>query len=76
VQTYQAVSNDFVRRYHHVANLNVIPFDLAREAGAAKAFAETLSDACLGFLQGHKARSLPPWRLMLQSKWRPEFAVI
>jgi glucosyl-3-phosphoglycerate synthase len=76
VQTYQAVSNDFVRRYHHVANLNVIPFDLARETGAAKAFAETLSDACLDFRQGHKARSLPPWRLMLQSKWRPEFVVI
>jgi glucosyl-3-phosphoglycerate synthase len=76
VQTYQAVSNDFVRRYHHVANLNVIPFDLSRETGAAKAFAETLSDVCLDFRQGHKARSLPPWRLMLQSKWRPEFAVI
>jgi glucosyl-3-phosphoglycerate synthase len=76
VQTYQAVSNDFVRRYHHVANLNVIPFDLSRETGAAKAFAETLSDVCLDFLQGHKARSLPPWRLMLQSKWRPDFSVI
>jgi glucosyl-3-phosphoglycerate synthase len=72
-QTYQAVSMDFVRRYQDVANLNGLPFDLSRETRAAKAFSETLSDVCIDFLQGRKAHSLPPWRLMLQSGWRPDF---
>lgn len=76
VQTFQAVSNDFVRRYQDVAYLNALPFDLSRETGAAQAFSETLREACIDFLQGRKARSLPPWRLMLQSKWRPKFSVI
>jgi hypothetical protein len=39
-------------------------------------FSETLSDACLDFLQGRKARSLPPWRRMMRSDWRPELNVI
>ena len=38
LQTYQIVSDDFVRRYQHVANLNSLPFDLARETRAARAF--------------------------------------
>ncbi len=76
VRIYETVSNDFVRRYQDVANLNDLPFDLSRETCAAKAFSETLSDVCLEFLQGRKTRSLPPWRQMLQTKWRPEFNVI
>jgi glucosyl-3-phosphoglycerate synthase len=76
VHTYQSVSNDFVRRYQHVAQLNSLPFDLSRETLTAKAFADTLSDACLDFLQGRKARSLPPWRRIMQSEWRPELSVI
>jgi len=76
VQTYETVSNDFVRRYQHVANLNALPFDLSRETRAAKAFSETLSDACTDFLQGRKAHSLPPWRLVLQSEWRPDFSIL
>ena len=76
LHTYQSVSNDFVRRYQHVAQLNSLPFDLSRETLTAKAFSETLSDACLDFLQGRKARSLPPWRRMMQSEWRPELDVI
>jgi glucosyl-3-phosphoglycerate synthase len=74
--TYQSVSNDFVRRYQHVAQLNSLPFDLSRETLAAKAFSETLNDACLDFLQGHKVRSLPPWRRMMQSDWLPDLSVI
>ena len=76
VETYQIVSNDFVRRYQDVANLNALPFDLARETRTAQTFTETLSDVCADFLRGHKAHSLPPWRLMLQSDWRPVFSVI
>jgi glucosyl-3-phosphoglycerate synthase len=76
VQTYQTVSTDFVRRYQHVANLNALPFDFSREIRSSKAFSETLSDACNNFLHGRKAQSLPPWRLILQSEWRPDFAVI
>jgi len=76
LRTYQSVSNDFVRRYQHVAQLNSLPFDLSRETLTAKVFSETLSDACLDFLQGRKARSLPPWRRMMQSEWRPELNVI
>jgi glucosyl-3-phosphoglycerate synthase len=76
VRTYETVSADFVRRYQHVAQLNALSFDLSRETGAAKAFSETLSDVCDDFLQGRKAHSLPPWRLLLESTWRPEFSVI
>ena len=76
LRTYQSASNDFVRRYQHVAQLNSLPFDLSRETLTAKAFSETLSDACLDFLQGRKARSLPPWRRMMQSDWRPELNII
>jgi hypothetical protein len=76
LRTYQSVSNDFVRRYQHVAQLNSLPFDLSRETLTAKVFSETLSDTCLDFLQGRKARSLPPWRRMMQSEWRPELNVI
>jgi glucosyl-3-phosphoglycerate synthase len=76
LQTYQSASKDFVRRYQHVAQLNSLPFDLSRETLIAKAFSETLSDAYLDFLQGRKARSLPPWRRMMQSDWRPELNVI
>jgi glucosyl-3-phosphoglycerate synthase len=76
LHTYQSVSNDFVRRYQHVAQLNSLPFDLSRESLTAKAFSETLRDACLDFLQGRRARCLPPWRRMMQSEWRPELNVI
>jgi glucosyl-3-phosphoglycerate synthase len=76
LRTYQSASNDFVRRYQHVAQLNSLPFDLSRESLTAKAFSETLSDASLDFLQGRKARSLPPWRRMMRSDWRPELNVI
>jgi glucosyl-3-phosphoglycerate synthase len=76
LHTYQSVSNDFVRRYQHVALLNSLPFDFSRETLTAKAFSETLSDVCLDFLQGRKARNLPPWRRMMQSEWRPELNVI
>jgi glucosyl-3-phosphoglycerate synthase len=76
LRTYRTVSNDFVRRYQHVANLNSLPFDLSRETRSAKAFSETLSDVCFDFLQGRKLRSLPPWRRMLQSKWLPDFSVL
>jgi glucosyl-3-phosphoglycerate synthase len=76
LETYQTVSNDFVRRYQDVANLNALPFDLVRETRAALAFSETLSDVCANFLRGHKAHSLPPWRRILQSEWKPTFGVI
>jgi glucosyl-3-phosphoglycerate synthase len=76
LRTYQSVSHDFVRRYQHVAQLNSLPFDLSRESLTAKAFSETLSDASLDFLQGRKARSLPPWRRMMRSDWRPDLNVI
>ena len=76
LHTYQSVSNDFVRRYQDVAYLNALPFDLSRETGAAQAFSETLREVCVDFPQGRKARSLPPWRLMLQAEWRPELNVI
>src|SRR3984957_8404971 len=76
VQTYKTVSNDFVRRYQHVANLNSLPFDLSRESGAAKAFSETLSVVCLNFLQGRRSDSLPPWRRMLQSKGAVQLSII
>lgn len=76
LQTYEIVSNDFVRRYQHVANLNCLPFDLSRETRAAKAFYDALSDVCFNFLQGRKARNLPPWRRMLQSKWAPDLSII
>jgi glucosyl-3-phosphoglycerate synthase len=76
IRTYETVSMDFVRRYQDVAQLNTLSFDLSREAGAAKAFAETLGDVCGNFLQGRKAQSLPPWRLLLESAWRPHFSVI
>ena len=75
-RTYQTVSHDFVRRYQDVANLNGLPFDVSREADATIAFSETLSDACLDFLRGRRARSLPPWRRFLQAGWLPEFSVI
>ena len=57
LHTYRSASNDFVRRYQHVAQLNSLPFDLSRETLTAKAFSETLSDACLDFLglNGHRA---------------------
>jgi glucosyl-3-phosphoglycerate synthase len=76
VQTYKAVSNDFVRRYQDVANLNSLPFDLSRETGAAKAFSETLNVVCLDFLQGRRSGSLPPWRRMLQTKRTVELSII
>jgi glucosyl-3-phosphoglycerate synthase len=76
VRTYETISTDFVRRYQHVAQLNALSFDLSRETGAAKAFTETLGNVCSDFLQGRKARSLPPWRLLLESDWRPGFSVI
>jgi glucosyl-3-phosphoglycerate synthase len=76
VRTYETISTDFVRRYQHVAQLNALSFDLSRETGAAKAFTETLGNVCSDFLQGRKARSLPPWRLLLESDWRPVFSVI
>src|SRR5580704_17256427 len=76
VETYAIVANDFVRRYQDVANLNGLPFDLARETRAAQAFTETLSDVCGDFLRGHQAHNLPPWRRILQSEWRPAFSVI
>jgi glucosyl-3-phosphoglycerate synthase len=60
----------------HVAQLNALSFDLSRETGAAKAFAETLGDVCHDFLQGRKFHSLPPWRLLLESDWKPHFPVI
>ena len=76
LRTYQSVSNGFVRRYQHIAQLNSLPFDLSRESLTAKAFSETLSDACLDFLQGRRARRLPPWRRMMRADWRPELNVI
>ena len=76
VQTYKTVSNDFVRRYQDVANLNSLPFDLSRETGAAKAFSETLNVVCLDFLQGRRSGSLPPWRRMLQTKRTVELSII
>jgi glucosyl-3-phosphoglycerate synthase len=76
VQTYKTVSNDFVRRYQDVANLNSLPFDLSRETGAAKAFSETLNVVCLDFLQGRRSGSLPPWRRMLQTKRTVELRII
>jgi glucosyl-3-phosphoglycerate synthase len=76
VRTYETVSMDFVRRYQHVAQLNALSFDLSRETGAAQAFAESLSDVCGDFLRGRKAHSLPPWRLLLESDWRPEFSIV
>ena len=75
-RTYQTVSHDFVRRYQDVANLNGLPYDVSREAGATKAFSETLNTACLDFLKGRRARSLPPWRRMLQADWMPEFSIL
>jgi len=65
-----------VRRYQDVANLNGLPYDVSREAGATKAFSETLNTACLDFLKGRRARSLPPWRRMLQADWMPEFSIL
>jgi glucosyl-3-phosphoglycerate synthase len=74
--TYRAVSKDFVRRYQHVAILNGLPFDTFREIGIADAFSKTLSEACSEFVRGTRSRSLPPWRRILRSDWRPEFTVI
>jgi glucosyl-3-phosphoglycerate synthase len=76
VETYAMVANDFVRRYQDVAKVNALPFDLTRETRAAQAFTETLSDVCGDFLRGHQAHSLPPWRRILHSEWRPAFSVI
>ncbi len=73
---YRTVSRGFVRRYQHVAILNGLPFDSSRETRNADAFAATLSEACLQFNQGTRSASLPPWRRILRSEWRPEFNVI
>ena len=54
LHTYQTVSNDFVRRYQHVANLNALPFDSSRETAAAKAFSEILSDGFFDFLRDER----------------------
>jgi glucosyl-3-phosphoglycerate synthase len=74
--TYRAVSKDFVRRYQHVAILNGLPFDTSREIGIAEAFGKTLSEACSEFVRGTRSHSLPPWRRILRSDWRPELNVI
>jgi len=76
LRTYQAVSNDFVRRYQHVANLNAISFDSSRESTAVRAFYEILRSVSSDFLAGRKAQSLPPWRRMLKSGWVPDFSMI
>jgi glucosyl-3-phosphoglycerate synthase len=76
VRAYQAVSHDFVRRYQDVAKLNGLPFDLSRETRTADAFSETLREVCVDFPKGSKVHSLPPWRLMQQAEWSPEFSVI
>jgi glucosyl-3-phosphoglycerate synthase len=76
VHTYESVSRDFVRRYQHVAILNRLPFDTARETRAADAFAANLNDTCAQFLAGKRSRSLPPWRLVLRSNWVPDYCVI
>jgi len=71
LRTYQTVSNDFVRRYQHVANLNAISFDSSQESTAVRAFYEILRSVSSDFLDGRKAHSLPPWRRMLKSGWYP-----
>jgi glucosyl-3-phosphoglycerate synthase len=73
---YRTVSKDFVRRYQHVAILNGLPFDTARETRSADAFAKTLSEICSKFVGGMRSSSLPPWRQILRSDWRPEFSVL
>jgi glucosyl-3-phosphoglycerate synthase len=73
---YRTVSRDFVRRYQHVALLNGLPFDTSREMVTADAFAKTLSEICSEFLRGTRSSSLPPWRRILRSDWRPEFSVL
>ena len=75
-KAYRTVSKDFVRRYQHVAILNGLPFDISREQQTADAFAKTLSEACSEFVRGTRSRSLPPWRRILRSDWRPEFSVV
>jgi len=73
---YRTVSRDFVRRYQHVAILNGLPFDISREMRNTDAFAKTLSEICLEFVRGTRSNSLPPWRRILRSDWRPEFSVL
>jgi glucosyl-3-phosphoglycerate synthase len=75
-RTYETVSNGFVRRYQHVANLNALPFDSSREKATVKAFYDILGTTFSDFLGGRKTDSLPPWRRMLKSGWIPEFSVI
>jgi len=73
LQAYRTTSIDFVRRYHDVAKLNSLPFDVVRESGTIAAFHTVLENQCAEFLAGARSKSLPPWRQLLASGWVPEF---
>jgi glucosyl-3-phosphoglycerate synthase len=73
---FEKISNDFVRRYQHVARLNAIPFDESQEIATAQAFHSILAKACWTFVNGTRSKNLPPWRLLQKSGWQPDFHII